>query len=526
MIALLAASVAGQSAPRDSLPRITAITLDNQNVFDSTDRSLPARILNFFHATTRAPFIRREFLFQVGDRYDSARVAETERNLRLLGVFKRVTIDTTPSDSGVVLHVTTRDVLTAQLQESFRNSGGSIAWGVTAIETNLLGTLTLAEAGYRHDPDRDTYLLAFGRRRLINQKIGATVELFDRTDGKLFFAQLAQPYFETSSRMSASLTFDDRRDRILQYRNGDSLPRDTVQNRYLLARADYSRALHASPRGYLRLGGAVQVRRDDYINDATYQAGGFPVLSVTGALGLYLEASKINKPKVFAFQSLSYDEDVDLSPTIRFSVFVAPTILGYTTSHAGVAPGIALHTGLQFPHGFAYIDGVASGLFASGGLDSGQVFGGATAVVMPTRRHQLLAHVEASALKNPLPGTEFDLGLGAGPRAFQSHSFTGDREYFLTAEYRFTVGRDILKLADLGLAAFVDVGGAWWNGDPQRSGWDAGVGLRSAFGRGAGLGINRIDFAWRGARPGLPGGWVIAVGKGLLFSTGPRGTSR
>ena len=247
---------------------------------------------------------------------------------------------------------------------------------------------------------------------------------------------------------------------------------------------------------------------------------------MTGALGVYVEASRINKPRVFAFQSLSYDEDVDLSTTVRLSLFAAPMALGYSATHAGVAPGISAHTGVKFPLGFAYVDGYATGLYTSDGLDSGQVYIGGTAVLAPSRRHQFLVHGEANALKNPLPGTEFDLGLGAGPRAFKQHSFTGNREYFVTAEYRFTAVRDFLKLADLGLAAFVDIGGAWWHGDERRSGWDAGVGIRSAFGRGAGLAMNRIDFAWRGDRPGLPGGWVIAVGRGFLFSTGPRGTSR
>ncbi len=323
------------------------------------------------------------------------------------------------------------------------------------------------------------------------------------------------------------MTFDDRRDRILQYRFGnDSAPFATVQNRYVLGRFDYARALRASPAGYIRLGGSVQVRRDDYISDSLYQIGGFPTTSVTGAVGLYLEVSRVNKPKVFAFQSLSYDEDIDLSPTVRLSLYAAPAALGYSAGHAGLAPGIAIHTGTLIPHGFAYIDAAAAGLYSGGGLDSGQVTVAATGVFSPSRRQQLLVHGEANALKNPIPGTEFDLGLGAGPRAFQQHSFTGDREYFLTAEYRFTAVRDFLKLADLGVAAFADAGGAWWAGDPRRSGWDAGIGLRSAFGRGAGLAVNRIDFAWRGAQPGLPGGWVVAVGKGLLFATGPRGTSR
>jgi hypothetical protein len=516
-----------QRRPNDSLPIISAITLEARSAFDSTGASVLTRVLSFFHMTTKEQFIRKEVLFHVGERYDSARVAETERDLRALLVFKSVQIDTTRRGDSVAVHIVTRDVITAQIAESFKNSAGSVSWGVSATESNLFGTLSLVEAGYRHDPDRNTFSVALARRRLISDQIGAVVQLAERSDGTLFFGQLAQPFYEASSTASGALTLDDRLERILQYRFGKTdTAYATLQNRYLLVRADYGRALRANSAGYLRVGGAVQVRRDDYIADSIPPPGGFPIRSVTGAFGLYVEASRVNDPKVFAFQSLSYEEDVDLSTTVRVSLFAAPAALGYQPGHAGLAPGIALHTGAQFPGGFVYADAFASGLYTGSGLDSGQVYLGATAVEMPSRRHQLLVHGEVSALQNPLPGTEFDLGLGAGPRAFVQHSFTGDREYFVTTEYRYTVARDVLKVADVGLAAFLDVGGAWWAGDARRSGWDAGIGLRTAFGHGTGLGANRIDFAWRGSQPGLPGGWVVAVGRGLLFSTGLRGTSR
>jgi hypothetical protein len=512
----------GQASTRDTAVRISSITLDNQNVFDSTDHSLPARVQNLLHARTRAPLIRREFLFHVGEPYDSARVAETERNLRRLGTFKQVTIDTVRSDSGMAIHVTTRELVTAQLQIILKGSGSSLSWGLIPLENNLFGTLTHAELGYRHDPDRNTTKLGFSQRRLIGNEIGGTAEWFHRSDGTIVYGQLTKPYFEASSRSSATLTFDDRRVRILQFRFGDPAPVAVLQDRYLLGRADYGRAVIASPRRYVRLGATVQVRRDDYVTDSLYQQAGFPVRSMTGAFGVYAEASRINKPKVFAFQSLSSEEDVDLSTTVAVSLFAAPAKLGYDNGHSGIAPGISLHSGLQFPHGFVYADGYARGLYTASGLDSGSVGISATAVWMPQRRHQLLVHGEANALKNPLPGTEFDLGFGSGPRAFRQHSFTGDREFFVTGEYRITVGLDVLKLADLGIAAFVDDGGAWWAADPVRSGWDAGIGLRAAFGHAL-VNTSRLDLAWRGAKPGISGGWTFFVGTGLAFSTLPRG---
>ena len=530
LVSLLSCSLpsiaAPQAVPQDSVPRITRITLDRQSIFDRGDSSWVSRLVNSLHVTTRGPLIRREFLFHAGERYDSARVAETGRNLRALGVFRDVRIDSTQGDSGVALHVVTRDGWTTRPDFRFRSTGGSVAYTAALIEDNLLGTLTQTQLLYQKDPDRTTTVLAFNRGRLIAGKIGGTFQYANRSDGDLVFAQLALPYFEAASPLGASLTFDDRRDRIFRYRDGVQTPRDTLQNRYVLARADFSHALQASPFGYIRAGVVAQLRRDDYITDFIYRAAGVFPHTVTGAIGVYIEAERVHKPTVYGFKAFGRAEDVDLSPAVRVSLFAAPSAFGYSDGHAALAPGIGAHTGLQFRGGLAFADLIASGAYTGRGLDSGQVFLSGTVALLPVIRHQLIVHGEVGALKNPLAGTEFDLGLGVGPRAFSQHSFTGDREFFATAEYRYTVTPEFLKVVGIGLAAFVDYGGAWWSGDPHRSGWDYGVGLRLGASRAPELDVNRIDLAWRAAQPGLPGGWVLAVGKGFSFATGPRGTSR
>ena len=518
--------LAAQSPARDSLPRITSIVIDRHSIFDAGDSSWFAHTINALHVTTREPLIRRELLFYLHQRYDSARIAESERNLRALGVFRAVEIDSTTADSGVAMRVTTHDGWTTRPDFRFRSTGGSVVYTVALIEDNLLGTLTQTELTYEKDPDRSTTVLRLYRGRLIGGTIAGTFFFADRSDGDLAFAQLALPYFETASKLGAALTVDDRRDRIFQYRDGVQVPADTVQNRYLLVRADFSRAARASPFGYIRAGVTAQVRRDDYISQQTYDSTGFGTASITGAIGAYIEWSHVKQPKIRGFQTFGRQEDVDLSTVVRVSLYAAPRFLGYSDDHTGLAPAISLHSGAQFRSGFAYVDAIASGLYTATGLDSGQVFVGGTVAWLPSTRHQLVMHGEVGALRNPIPGTEFDLGLGAGPRAFSQHSFTGDHEFFGTAEYRYTLSPEILKVVGVGLAAFVDHGGAWWSGEAQRSGWDFGVGLRIATFRAPDLETNRIDLAWRAAQPGLPGGWVVAVGKGLVFATGPRGLSR
>src|SRR5207253_2211189 len=81
-----------------SAPTSDTIIVVNRNVFDLQEADAPsfiARLANRLHARTRAAVIRGTLLVNPGDRYDSARVAESERALRNLSVFSRVRIDTT-----------------------------------------------------------------------------------------------------------------------------------------------------------------------------------------------------------------------------------------------------------------------------------------------------------------------------------------------------------------------------------------------------------------------------------------------
>jgi hemolysin activation/secretion protein len=126
-------------------------------------------------------------------------------------------------------------------------------------------------------------------------------------------------------------------------------------------------------------------------------------------------------------------------------------------------------------------------------------------------------------LKRALPGSEYDLGLGAGPRGFRQHAFTGDRMFFVSAEYRYGLAPDFLKVMDVGIATFADLGGAWYAGSDPRSGWDAGIGLRLGASRAPDVEANRLDLVYRSGNSREPAGWVFVVAKGVAFGGGLRG---
>ena len=89
--------------------------------------------------------------------------------------------------------------------------------------------------------------------------------------------------------------------------------------------------------------------------------------------------------------------------------------------------------------------------------------------------------------------------------------------YFATAEYRYTLAPELGHLAGVGLAAFVDHGGAWYAGSARRTGTDVGMGIRLGPTRQADLRTVRIDLVRRFATDIAAAGWVIVVGKGFTF---------
>ncbi|MFL5546823.1 MAG: hypothetical protein ACJ8AQ_04620 [Gemmatimonadales bacterium] len=502
----------------DSALVIHRVQLIRRDIFDPNERSWVARMGNKLHFQTRAPVIRREVLLRPGQLYDSALVAESERNLRAMGIFRRVQIDSVRTDSGLVLRVLTKDGWSTQLDWRFRSTGGEVAFTLGMVETNLLGTASSAAIRYRNDPDRNSIALGFRRRRLFAGTVGLEFGYENRSDGRLSAVAIERPFFATTSPNGFRLSLEDDHTRVLRFFEGEDLARDTLSRRFSLVRASYSWALRAATTGYLRLGVTGQVRRDDTLQVSSGEP--FPK-TVTGAVGSYLIWNRSRFLVTQGFAGFAREEDVDVGTTVRIGLQVAPGLFGYERD--GLGPEVSARVGTRIPGGFGYLDGFADGLFTSAGLDSGTVQVGGTVVLQPAARHLAVFHLEGGWLEDPVPGEEFDLGLGSGPRAFGSHSFTGDRSFFTTAEYRYTMVDDLWGQAGIGLAGFVDYGGAWYSGSPRRTGWDAGIGLRLGASRSTDVPALRFDLAHRFANDVDPSGWVITIGKGFGFGAPTRG---
>lgn len=507
------AALHAQQPAADTGRRVQRVVVIRNDVYDSIEaRFWTRRLVNQLHVRTRQRVVERELLLRSGDLLDSARAAETGRNLRRLQVFRDVAVDT--SADGSTVRVTTYDGWTTRPYTTFRSTGGQRLFSIGVVETNFLGLAATLDARYVQDPDRSLMRLAFGAPRILSNRVSTGVFYNRLSDGSSVGGVIEQPFFSLSSRNSARVGFVTSKGRVLRFRDGVLTASDSLDRRFTLATAGISHALRASPRGYVRIGGEAQFRRDDFVPRT-----GLPTAiprSLTGAVTAFADLSKAKFLVVRNFRMMGQPEDVDLSSTIRLGVAVAPSALGYDRS--GVGPVISAQTGTRIPYGFARVAGRVNGLASGGAVDSGTATVNATVVLQPSPRHLLVAFSMYGWDRNPYPGEEFDLGLTRGPRAYALHSFTGDRQRYSLLEYRWTTFPRIAGSMAAGVAAFAESGGAWYNGSRPRDGKDAGVGLRlSPLRSASNMGSTRMDLVRRFATDREPAGWVFVVGTGFTF---------
>src|SRR3989442_2245713 len=148
---------------------IDTIVVVNHNIFDLSDDApgFLARLANGLHVTTRAGVIRRTLLLNPGDRYDSARVAESERALRGLYVFSRVRLDSTRVAGRLALRIETSDGWSTKPQFGYSSAGGGVAPRPRPGGENRLRPATSLAAGCQKTPDRTILQLRFVRPHVI-----------------------------------------------------------------------------------------------------------------------------------------------------------------------------------------------------------------------------------------------------------------------------------------------------------------------------------------------------------------------
>jgi hypothetical protein len=293
------------------------------------------------------------------------------------------------------------------------------------------------------------------------------------SDGRSGNWSFGVPFYETVAPRSLTTAGAVAKERVLQFRDG--LLQDSVQHRELRFGLTGGIALASTPTSYLRLWFGADWRREDFAPAATLP---FP-RSHFATVGAGIEMKRVRFQVLENLNSFAREEDIDVSQTLRVGAWAAPRAWGYAPGRAGIGPEVSGQVSALWRRGFAVVRGQAAGVLTGAGVDSSRVIGSVTIVSQNLARQSLVAHLEGGALRRPKPGDEFDLWRdNKGPRLFGAHALTGTRMTSFTLEDRVVLKDEIAGLFGVGLAPFLDYGGAWYADEPARIGGDLGLALR------------------------------------------------
>ncbi len=144
---------------------------------------------NSFHWLTDDDVVRRELLFAEGENYDRAKVEESARNLRGLGIFSLARIvavrSAEPQAVGVVVYV--RDLWSLRTETAFAGTGEAFAGSLTLIERNLFGRNKQIAVTGGLAPKTFSVGASYADGRLFGEKLSlseAFTLIFNRDSGK------------------------------------------------------------------------------------------------------------------------------------------------------------------------------------------------------------------------------------------------------------------------------------------------------------------------------------------------------
>jgi hypothetical protein len=497
--------------------RIDTVIVVSHNVFDPPDGTprIVAKLGNALHFTTRPAVIRRLLLVGAGSPLDSARLLESERALRELGVFRSVRFDTLRVDDRLALRVETADGWSTSPQLNFASSAGSTTWSAAMVERNFLGLATLVSVSYGATPDRHSLDLQFASPGFVFRHAPLVAIYSHLSDGDAGQWGYGLPFYRTDARWALFTTGEAANQRTLDFRDG--VVADSAVRHALVFGLTGGVALRATSRDYVRLWAGAVWRREDYVPKTT-PATPAPY-SAFGTVGVGIDAARVRFGVYRHLNGFAQQEDVDLSSTLSVGVWAAPRAWGYPGGRAGAGPAVSGQVAARWSTGLALARADAHGVYGSGGLDSGQTHATLDVASLAWSRQALLLHVEGGAMQGQRPGTTFDPWVTLnGPRGFGAHAFTGTRLVYAMLEDRILVSDQLWGVVGLGLAPYLEYGGAWYGGqEPARLGGDAGLALRIGSPRSVRGDVGEFAVSYRYRRFAGEGPWALTVRKSFAL---------
>jgi len=506
------AALAACPAAAQERPAISTVEIRPTNVFtdeEAAQRFFLYRFANALHITTKASFIETQLLFKPGDRLQPEILAETERNLRAFGLFRKVSVKA----EGTRVVVETADAWTLLLRGSLSNKGGVTTYSAGVEEYNLLGLGMQLGIGFEQEVDRTSRSIFFVDPNAFVPHALFALNASDLSDGQRFSATYGRPFYalEVPWSLGAAVNRSDfntkvyaggevsstwkERQRFATITTGSLASGDFRQADRLLASLEWNEVL-LRPTG----SGPPPPPGPESNRRFLYVSAGFE----------HVGSEWITRRQV---DQIERDEDFNLATGLHVEAGVSP---GFDTRGVTGRVIATFQAGTSFPRGFALFTSSGSTRLESG-FQNAMVNADARGYVL-SGPWTFVGRLGTLVGWNLDPENQVVLDGTTGVRGYRLNAVEGDRRLVGNGEARVLLVPEIFSLLSFGLAAFGDAGYSW--GPPDGS-WhlaDAGVGLRIGITRASKNSLVRIDVA-RVLHPDPLGrtGWLVSFASGQAF---------
>ncbi|MCC7462500.1 MAG: hypothetical protein IT480_08580 [Gammaproteobacteria bacterium] len=501
-----AAAAASQPLPPDAEleaagARIGTISIDSQQIFDATDPRENYglyRLANRLHLRTRPGVIRAQLLFRTGDPYRRELLEETERNLRRLSYLREPRVRPVRYRDGLVdIEVQTQDVWTLQLGPSYGRSGGTGRSSFEIQDNNLFGFGKTLALGAGRDVDRTSSFLEWRDGNVLGSRWRDSLRWTESNDGYVHAGALWRPFYSLATRWAGGLELSTSRWLDSRYRLGQRYDRYDSRVRLADAYLGYSPGREAHQTRRYTLG--LRLDESRFAPD--------PGGSTLGPLPAdrllrypYVRFERISDD----FRKVSNHDQIARTEDLQFGLN-ATLLAGWVSRSFGADRNALL---LDAALGYGWSPGVEHDLFATlalrGRLEHGSAvdarWHAEASWYWTTSQHTLL-HLRATHDAGERLDLDHYLELGGhnGLRGYPLRYQIGTRRTIVKLEERLYTEWSLLRLLDIGGAAFLDIGrvdGSNPIGAP-RLGWlkDVGVGLRLGNSRSSLGNVIHIDVA-------------------------------
>jgi hypothetical protein len=482
--------------------RVGKIEIHIIQVFDLSD---PAnnnwlfRTADILHVPTRASAVRAQLLFRAGDPYSRRLLDESARNIRASSNFLREPVirPVAYHDGVVDVEVITHDVWTLQPGVNFSRAGGANAFGFQVSDSNFLGTGKYLELGHSENVDRGSTYLHWQDPNINGSRWTDDLNYQANSDGTVWGMGLSHPFYSLETPHDIGIDAGNDHSVVQRYRLGH--PYDSYDNAWRTGDFYLGDALLISSNWTDRLLLGWRVDESSFGKAPRHELlAPLPQQRNLSYPFARMQWTRNNYVTLRNLALIARTEDVHLGLDASVGVGFASPIYGSDRSSLLVDSELADAWEIGKNQDL-FLNGRLATRFEDGNLHDAIVTGSGNYYLRTSEYTRFFVNVAANIGHNLDGDHYFDLGGDNGLRGYPLRYQNGHQSALLSIEERLYTNYFLLRLVNLGAAAFFDMGRTWGSplvGTPQLGLLkDIGVGLRLGNARSSFGSVIHIDAA-------------------------------